>query len=93
MGLVVGGEAPADRFESGDTSGSTRRLALRSLGALLAGVAAIALSASFAQAQQVAQTLAQTDGETAQGSGGGTLLDKILLTSRTGETAIESLSS
>ncbi len=90
MGLEVGDEAPADRFEG---NGGTRRLALRSLGALLGGIAAASLSASLAQAQQAAQPPAQADGQAAPESSGDTLLDKILLTSRTGETAIESLSS
>ncbi|OWK21705.1 hypothetical protein AJ88_18810 [Mesorhizobium amorphae CCBAU 01583] len=65
---------------------------------LLAGAAAIALLAPPANAQQAAQPAAdQTDEakteEPKPAEAGATLLDKILVISRTGETAIESLAS
>ncbi|MEI9409408.1 TonB-dependent hemoglobin/transferrin/lactoferrin family receptor [Mesorhizobium salmacidum] len=67
--------------------------------ALLASVAAVALSAPSAYAQQATQPASEqtgqskkTDQEKAAPSGA-TLLDKILVLSRTGETAIESLAS
>ncbi|AZO42910.1 TonB-dependent hemoglobin/transferrin/lactoferrin family receptor [Mesorhizobium sp. M7D.F.Ca.US.005.01.1.1] len=72
------------------------RSAAKGVAALLASVAAIALSAQLANAQQAAdQQTDQTkkaDGEKAA-QAGATLLDKILVISRTGETAIESLAS
>ncbi|MER8866915.1 TonB-dependent hemoglobin/transferrin/lactoferrin family receptor [Mesorhizobium sp. M0751] len=69
------------------------------MAALLAGAAAIPLLATPAGAQQTAQPAAdqQTDlsqqPEQAKPAPGITLLDKILILSRTGETAIESLAS
>ncbi|TJX77891.1 MAG: TonB-dependent receptor, partial [Mesorhizobium sp.] len=67
--------------------------------ALLAGVAAIALSALSVHAQQATRPAGEqpdqskrTDQEKAAPAGA-TLLDKILVLSRTGETAIESLAS
>ncbi|TPM34831.1 TonB-dependent hemoglobin/transferrin/lactoferrin family receptor [Mesorhizobium sp. B2-3-5] len=68
--------------------------------ALLASVAAIALSAPSAHGQQAAQPAAgqQADqskkiDEEKAAPAGATLLDKVLVISRTGETAIESLAS
>ncbi|MBZ9677282.1 TonB-dependent hemoglobin/transferrin/lactoferrin family receptor [Mesorhizobium sp. ES1-1] len=70
------------------------RSAANCAAALLASVAAIALSATLASAQQAGQ---QTDEQKADqeeaAPGDATLLDKILVVSRTGETAIESLAS
>ncbi|MER8631280.1 TonB-dependent hemoglobin/transferrin/lactoferrin family receptor [Mesorhizobium opportunistum] len=71
------------------------RLAANGAAVLLAGVAAIALSAQLANAQQATQ---QTDeakkaDQEKAGQAGATLLDKVLVISRTGETAIESLAS
>ncbi|TIT18676.1 MAG: TonB-dependent hemoglobin/transferrin/lactoferrin family receptor [Mesorhizobium sp.] len=70
------------------------------MAALLAGAAAIPLLATSAGAQQTAQPATdqqQTDPsqqpEQAKPAPGTTLLDKILILSRTGETAIESLAS
>ncbi|RVB66215.1 TonB-dependent receptor, partial [Mesorhizobium sp. M7A.F.Ca.CA.002.04.1.1] len=71
------------------------RSAANGAAALLASVAAIALSAQLANAQQAAQTTDQTKKaeEEKAAPAGATLLDKILVISRTGETAIESLAS
>lgn len=89
MGL---GQRDGSAFEN-------RRLRLwkvrRGTASLLAGAAAIALSASLASAQEANQ---QNDDQTRQDEQaktpeGATLLDKILLLSRTGETSIESMSS
>ncbi|THF58330.1 TonB-dependent hemoglobin/transferrin/lactoferrin family receptor [Ollibium composti] len=96
MGLAVGGEVPADRFEgcAGDSGAKWRTL--KSISILLAGVATASLSASLAHAQQTnteQQTQEEQQAEGKTGASGETLLDKILLLSRTGETAIESLSS
>ncbi|HEY4193545.1 MAG TPA: TonB-dependent receptor plug domain-containing protein, partial [Mesorhizobium sp.] len=61
---------------------------------LLAGAAAVALLATSALAQETAPAKAgETANEQAKPAQGETLLDKILVISRTGETAIESLSS
>ena len=68
---------------------------------LLAGVAALAVLGMPAQAQETTQQAAgappaegQAQGETlAQDSAGTTLLDRVLVVSRTGETSIESLAS
>ncbi|WP_244603000.1 TonB-dependent hemoglobin/transferrin/lactoferrin family receptor [Mesorhizobium delmotii] len=78
----------------------------KGMAALLAGAAAIALltpsaSAQSANAQQAAQPAtdqqqaepAQTPEEVAPAPAGATLLDQILVISRTGETAIDSLAS
>ncbi|TIM94192.1 MAG: TonB-dependent hemoglobin/transferrin/lactoferrin family receptor [Mesorhizobium sp.] len=61
----------------------------------MASVAAIALSAQLANAQQAAQPTEQTKKAEEENAApaGATLLDKILVISRTGETAIESLAS
>lgn len=94
MGLAAGGDRTADRFDG--RAGGAKRLALRSLGVLLAGVAVVSLSASLAHAQQAstAQTGQKQQEEDGKANASGeTLLDKILLLSRTGETAIESMSS
>jgi hemoglobin/transferrin/lactoferrin receptor protein len=91
MGLVDWGRpARADEMLS-ERSGKW-------LAALMAGVAITTLSAIAAQAQQAEQTAAGQQDEaagknTAKDASGATLLDKILLLSRTGETAIESLAS
>ncbi|MER9135183.1 TonB-dependent hemoglobin/transferrin/lactoferrin family receptor [Mesorhizobium sp. M0830] len=72
------------------------RLAANGAAALLASVAAIALSAQLANAQQAAdQKTDQTKkaDEEQAAPAGATLLDQILVISRTGETAIESLAS
>ena len=75
------------------------RSAANGIGALLASVAAIALSAPSAHAQQATQPAdEQTDqskkaDQQKAAPTGATLLDKILVLSRTGETAIESLAS
>lgn len=75
------------------------RSAAHGVAALLASVAAIALSAPSAHAQQATQPAGgQTDqskkaNQEKAAPAGATLLDKILVLSRTGETAIESLAS
>lgn len=94
MGLAI-----LERLGAG-TGGVAHRARIGGLSALLGGVAAVALSASMAHAQQ-ANTAQQADTAQPQQkqedgkatTSGETLLDKILLISRTGETAIESLSS
>ncbi|WP_287360585.1 TonB-dependent hemoglobin/transferrin/lactoferrin family receptor [Mesorhizobium sp.] len=69
------------------------------MAALLAGAAAIALLTPSANAQQAAQTATdRQQAEQAQApeqpaAAGATLLDQILVVSRTGETAIDSLAS
>ncbi|WP_198292788.1 TonB-dependent hemoglobin/transferrin/lactoferrin family receptor [Mesorhizobium sp. STM 4661] len=71
------------------------------MAALLAGAAAISLLTAPAGAQQASaqqgpgeqQTDQAKQAESAQAPAGATLLDQILVISRTGETAIESLSS
>ncbi|WP_287385214.1 TonB-dependent receptor plug domain-containing protein, partial [Mesorhizobium sp.] len=71
----------------------------KGMAALLAGAAAIALLTPSANAQQAAQPTAdQQQAEQAQtpeeaAPAGATLLDQILVISRTGETAIDSLAS
>jgi hemoglobin/transferrin/lactoferrin receptor protein len=89
------------RFEVGPSyEGHGGRSATRGMAALLASVAAVALLAPPASAQQAAKPTAEQ--QTAQSQkteeakpapAGATLLDKILVLSRTGETAIESLAS
>jgi hemoglobin/transferrin/lactoferrin receptor protein len=74
------------------------RSAANGAAALLASVAAIALSAQLANAQQATQPADQQTDQTKAdeekaAQAGTTLLDKILVISRTGETAIESLAS
>lgn len=91
MGLANWGRAGA--------SGPESRRAASGLTALLAGVAATALIAASAHAQQAGQPGEQQDEQVGQAEAsrtdesGATLLDKMMLASRTGETAIESLSS
>ncbi|PTE09156.1 TonB-dependent receptor [Mesorhizobium helmanticense] len=64
------------------------------MAALLAGAAAISLLTAPAGAQQATEQTDQAQqAEAAQAPAGATLLDQILVVSRTGETAIESLSS
>lgn len=71
----------------------------KAMAALLAGAATIALLTSPASAQQAAQPAADQADQTRKtedtkpAPAGATLLDKILVISRTGETAIESLAS
>lgn len=84
---------------AGDTHALRRSLA-PATGTLLAGVAAIALMSAQAMAQDATQQTAVQDqqGQNQQASdakpaGNVTLLDRVLLLSRTGETAIESLAS
>jgi len=78
---------------------SRGRSAASGMAALLASVAVIALSAPAAYAQQATQPAGdQTDqskkaDQEKAAPAGATLLDKILVLSRTGETAIESLAS
>lgn len=67
------------------------RSTARGMAALLASVAAVALLAPPASAQQAAQSPKAEEAKPAPA--GATLLDKILVLSRTGETAIESLAS
>lgn len=71
------------------------RSAANGAAALLASVAAIALSAPSAHAQQVTHPTDQSKEAEQQRAAlaGATLLDKILVLSRTGETAIQSLAS
>ncbi|MER9841133.1 TonB-dependent hemoglobin/transferrin/lactoferrin family receptor [Mesorhizobium australicum] len=71
------------------------RSAANGAAALLASVAAIALSAPSAHAQQATHPTDQSKGAEQQRAAlaGATLLDKILVLSRTGETAIQSLAS
>ncbi|TJV08611.1 MAG: TonB-dependent receptor, partial [Mesorhizobium sp.] len=70
----------------------------KEMAALLAGAAAIALCMPAAKAQQATQPAAdqqsdQTKKTDQKSAGDSTLLDKILVISRTGETAIQSLAS
>ena len=78
-------------------SKAASRSAASGITALLAGAAAIALLTTPAVAQEAAKPAAQQNPakkpEDAKPATGTTLLDKILLLSRTGETAIESLAS
>ncbi|WP_027061548.1 TonB-dependent hemoglobin/transferrin/lactoferrin family receptor [Mesorhizobium loti] len=75
------------------------RSAASGMAALLASVAAIALCAPSAHAQQPTQPAGQQTDQSKKADekkaapAGATLLDKILVISRTGETAIESLAS
>ncbi|MFD2056859.1 TonB-dependent hemoglobin/transferrin/lactoferrin family receptor [Mesorhizobium calcicola] len=76
------------------------RSTTRGMAALLASVAAVTLLTPPASAQQAAEPTAkqqtarsQKAEETKPAPAGATLLDKILVLSRTGETAIESLAS
>ena len=81
-----------------DSVGPAHRSMAKGVAVMLAGAAAIALLAPPANAQQAAQPATdQTDEakteEPKPAEAGATLLDKILVISRTGETAIESLAS
>jgi hemoglobin/transferrin/lactoferrin receptor protein len=75
------------------------RSAANEIAALLASVAAIALSTPSAHAQQATQPAGEQTDQSKKADqeeaapAGATLLDKILVLSRTGETAIESLAS
>ncbi|TIL30133.1 MAG: TonB-dependent hemoglobin/transferrin/lactoferrin family receptor [Mesorhizobium sp.] len=79
--------------------GPAHRSMATGMAALLAGAAAIALLTPSANAQQAAQTATdRQQAEQAQApeqpaAAGATLLDQILVVSRTGETAIDSLAS
>ncbi|TIS60983.1 MAG: TonB-dependent receptor, partial [Mesorhizobium sp.] len=78
--------------------GLTDRSMAKGMAALLAGAAAIAICIPTAKAQQATQPAAdqqtdQTKKTDEKPAGDSTLLDKILVISRTGETAIQSLAS
>ncbi|WP_457155519.1 TonB-dependent receptor plug domain-containing protein, partial [Mesorhizobium sp. P5_C1] len=80
------------RFDTGPfDEGLGGRSTARAMAALLASVAAVALLAPPASAQQAAESPKAEEAKPAPA--GVTLLDKILVLSRTGETAIESLAS
>lgn len=93
------GLGTCERLGCGDGE-SARRPARRRAVALLTGAATIALLSSAAMAQDAAQPAVQQDAQ-AQDSkpdekkdaSGATLLDKIMLLSRTGETAMETMAS
>jgi len=93
MGLVTWGRTGL----AGDNAGSGFRTLARAMAILMAGSAAIALGAPAAKAQQAAQPTDQQADQKKKAdekaSGDTTLLDKILVISRTGETAIQSLAS
>ncbi|SJM33912.1 TonB-dependent heme/hemoglobin receptor family protein [Mesorhizobium delmotii] len=104
LGLANSSPGPAHRGPAHRSP--ARRSMAKGMAALLAGAAAIALltpsaSAQSANAQQAAQPAtdqqqaepAQTPEEVAPAPAGATLLDQILVISRTGETAIDSLAS
>ncbi|TJW41818.1 MAG: TonB-dependent receptor, partial [Mesorhizobium sp.] len=84
---------------AGGNAGPAHRSMAKGMAALLAGAAAITVLAPPAKGQQAVQTdQQQTDpsdkaDEAKPSVAGATLLDKILILSRTGETAIESLAS
>lgn len=92
LGLANGSPGRAHRNPA-------HRSMAKGMAALLAGAAAIALLTPSANAQQAAQPTAdQQQAEQAQmpeeaAPAGATLLDQILVISRTGETAIDSLAS
>ncbi|RWE09420.1 MAG: TonB-dependent hemoglobin/transferrin/lactoferrin family receptor [Mesorhizobium sp.] len=92
LGLANGSPVRAHRSPA-------HRSMAKGMAALLAGAAAIALLTPSANAQQAAQPTAdQQQAEQAQtpeeaAPAGATLLDQILVISRTGETAIDSLAS
>jgi hemoglobin/transferrin/lactoferrin receptor protein len=89
------------RFDIGPSDqGLGGRSTTRGMAALLASVAAVALLTPPASAQQAAEPTAEQQAAQSQKAeeakpapAGATLLDKILVLSRTGETAIESLAS
>jgi hemoglobin/transferrin/lactoferrin receptor protein len=94
LGLANSSPGPAHRSMAKGRSIAT------GMAALLAGAAAIALLTPPANAQQAAQPATdrqaeqgQTPEEAAPAPAGATLLDQILVISRTGETAIDSLAS
>lgn len=97
MGLNWAQSEPANGAGPVLLSRAASRSAACGITALLAGAAAIALLATSAVAQEAAKPAAQQNSakkpEDAKPAASTTLLDKILLLSRTGETAIESLSS
>ncbi|WP_435528324.1 TonB-dependent hemoglobin/transferrin/lactoferrin family receptor [Mesorhizobium shangrilense] len=94
MGLVHWG-----RLGLAEDTVSAHRPVAKGMAGLLAGVAAITLLAPPASAQQAQAPTDQQQAETKKAEeakaapAGVTLLDKILVISRTGETAIESLAS
>ncbi len=93
MGLVTWGRTGL----AGNSAGSDFRSLARAMAILMAGSVAIALGAPAAKAQQAAlptdQRADQKKKTDEKASGDTTLLDKILVISRTGETAIQSLAS
>ncbi|WP_224581241.1 TonB-dependent hemoglobin/transferrin/lactoferrin family receptor [Mesorhizobium sp. CA14] len=94
MGLTTWGRTGL----AGDSAGPGFRSIAKTIATLMAGAAAIALSAPAARAQQAAQPANQQQADQKkkadeQAAAEGTLLDKILVISRTGETAIQSLAS
>jgi hemoglobin/transferrin/lactoferrin receptor protein len=94
MGLVTWGRTGL----AGDSAGPGFRSLARAMAVLMAGSAAIALGAPAAKAQQAAQPAdSQQADQKKQAdekpSGNVTLLDRILIISRTGESAIQSLAS
>lgn len=93
MGLATWG-----RTGLANSAGPGFRSIAKTIAALMAGAAAIALSAHAAKAQQAAQPVNQQQADQKKkadekAAAEGTLLDKILVISRTGETAIQSLAS
>ena len=93
MGLVTWGRTG----QGGDIADLGFRSMASGIAILMAGAAAITLGVSAARAQQAAQPASdkQVDQKKAdeKAAADGTLLDKILVISRTGETAIQSLAS
>ena len=88
MGLVIWGRTGL----AGNNAGPGIRSMASGIAILMAGAAAIALGAPAAKAQQAAQ-VDQKKKADEKASGDTTLLDKILVISRTGETAIQSQAS
>ncbi|TIT35615.1 MAG: TonB-dependent receptor, partial [Mesorhizobium sp.] len=100
LGLANSSPGPAHQGPAHRSMAKGRSMAT-GIAALLAGAAAIALLTPSANAQHAAQPAtdqqqpeqAQTPEEAALAPAGATLLDQILVISRTGETAIDSLAS
>ncbi|WP_352778572.1 TonB-dependent receptor plug domain-containing protein [Mesorhizobium sp. M0571] len=100
MGLANWGRLAGSGLARGSTASKMGSMASK-MAALLAGAAAIPLLATPAGAQQAAQPAtdqqqadpAQQPEQAKPAPAGTTLLDKILILSRIGETAIESLAS
>lgn len=97
LGLANSSPGPAHQGPAHRSMAKGRSMAT-GIAALLAGAAAIALLTPSANAQHAAQPAtdqqqpeqAQTPEEAALAPAGATLLDQILVISRTGETAIDS---